>query len=503
MAPATRFAVDAVSTELVGVCIATALIVALRVLLPPSGRHLLRQPIVFLALHILARAPERLVPPDTQLGHSLSLASAVFLLASLGRSGVLLVLDIILGRRMLRPLPRIVRDIAQGLVFLGVLLAALRMSGVELSSILTTSALLTAVIALSLQETLGNMVAGLAIQVQQPFDVGDWIQFDGELKHIGRVVEINWRATKVITLDDVEVVIPNSTLAKAPITNFTKPTVRSRRSLYFQVPADVPPHLVQETILGALVGSLGVLPDPAPSVVTNGFVEGNVEYWVRFFTDLFHQRDAVDGAARDRVWYALSRKNIALAAPNRYVRRVEVSSSAEIVKEQSRIRVRAEALRSVDFLRELSEPRLQALAEKSRIHHYAQGETIVRSGERTAEMFILESGEASVRIDHPKPRELALLQAGSFFGEMALMTGEPRNATVIAARPCALIVIDDGAMRTLLESAPEMAGHVSQVIAERQAIRASDADEWAEQPRESVEERSSALLGRIKHFFAL
>jgi small-conductance mechanosensitive channel/CRP-like cAMP-binding protein len=491
------------SSDLVGVSVALALIVALRVLLPASGRHLLRQPTVFLALHVVARVAQRLLPAHTELGRSLSLVSAVFVLASVGRSGVLLVLDIILGRRMVRPLPRIVRDIAQGLVYLAVLLAALRMSGVELSSILTTSALLTAVVALSLQETLGNMVAGLAIQVQQPFDVGDWIQFDGELKHIGRVVEINWRATKVLTLDDVEVVVPNSTLAKAPITNFTKPAVHSRRSLYFPVPADVPPHLVQETILDALVGSYGVLPEPPPSVVTNAFVDGNVEYWVRFFTDLFHQRDIVDGKARDRIWYALSRTNIALAAPNRYVRRVEVSSSAQALKDESRTRVRAEALRNVDFLRDLSEERLHELATKSRIHLFAQGETVVRTGERTAEMFIVESGEASVRIEHSKPREVAVLRAGSFFGEMALMTGEPRNATVVAARPCALIVVDDDAMRSLLESTPELAGHVSQVIAERQAALTSDATELDDQPRESIEARSSALLARIKDFFAL
>ena len=188
----------------------------------------------------------------------------VLLFASLGRSLVLLVLDVILGRRMHRPPPRIVRDLAQGLVWIVVVLVTMRMAGVEPGSLLTTSALLTAAIALSLQETLGNLMAGLSVQVQRPFDVGDWIAFDSDQKHIGRVIEINWRATKVITLDEVEVTVPNGTLAKASIVNYTKPTPVSRRSLYVYTPGDVPPHVVQRAILEALPGSFGVAPSPRP-----------------------------------------------------------------------------------------------------------------------------------------------------------------------------------------------------------------------------------------------
>ena len=90
---------------------------------------------------------------------------------------------------------------------------------------------MTAVIGLSLQETLGNLVAGLAIQIQRPFDVGDWVQLEPDPKRIGRVVEINWRATKVITLEQVEVIVPNGMLAKAPIVNYSKPSPVVRRSL--------------------------------------------------------------------------------------------------------------------------------------------------------------------------------------------------------------------------------------------------------------------------------
>jgi small-conductance mechanosensitive channel/CRP-like cAMP-binding protein len=493
------------SAESLGLCIAVSLVAVLYPLLPRQARGQLRQPVLLLALHLGTLVAARALPEGAGAEKPLSLLSLTFLLASIGRSSVLLVLDVVLGRRMVRPLPRIIRDLTQGIVYVVVLLLALRSAGVEPGSLLTTSALLTAVIALSLQETLGNMVAGLAIQVQHPFDVDDWIQFDSEPKHIGRVIEINWRATKIITLDEVEVVIPNATLAKAAITNFTKPTLSSRRSLYVQVPAHVPPHVVHRVILDALTGSFGVLREPSPSVVTNALVDpnGNIEYWVRFFTDQFHKRDGVDGTARDRIWYALSRAGISLGLPNRSVRLLETVSAA--AETEARLKKHEEALRQVDFLGVLSDEQRRMLATQSEIRFYIEGEVIVHQGDQSAQMFIVDSGEVAVERKRNGPSgnlELARLGQGKFFGEMALMTGEPRAATVRALDTTSLIAIDHRAFRSVLESAPDLATLISRVIAERQAVLAGR-DAVSDDGPVSVEERSSLLLGRIRKFFAL
>jgi len=477
----------------------------LGLLLPPRARRSLRQPILFVALHLGLRGLVTVLPEDASARRVFSFAAVAFLLAAIGRSTVLLILDVILGRRLARPLPQIVTDITLGLVYTAVLLTALREAGVEPGSILTTSALLTAAVALSLQETLGNMVAGLAIQVQRPFDVGDWIQFDPEPKHIGKVLEINWRATKVITLDEVEVIVPNATLAKAAITNFTKPTAVSRRSLYVQVPADVPPLDVQRAILEALESSFGLLGEPAPSVVTNGFVDGNVEYWVRFFTDRFDKRDGVDGAARDRIWYALSRRGISVASPKRAVALREISPESLAREEASRVGERDELLRRVDFLGALSDDQRRTLAGKSTLRLYADGETVVRQGDDSAEMFIVEAGSVVVtrrRADLDDEVELAKLGPGMFFGEMALVAGEGRTATVRALTPCSMLVLDRDALRGVLAAAPHLAEHISRVIAERQA-QGSEVDGARSGERVSTDERSSLLLGRIRRFFSL
>jgi small-conductance mechanosensitive channel len=498
---------DLVTSETVGIAVALALVAIVRLFLPSSTRALLRTPIALLVLHLLARALLLVLTPGELAARITTLTAVVLLFASIGRSGFLLAIDVIVDPRLARPLPRIFRDIIQGVVYVVLLLVALRSVGVEPGSILTTSALLTAAIALSLQETLGNLVAGLAIQAQRPFDVDDWIQFDADPKHIGRVLEINWRATKVLTLDDVEVVVPNATLAKAPITNFTKPTAASRRSLYIQVPPDTPPHVVRAAILGALPGAFGVVEKPPPSVVLNAFVDGNNEYWVRFHTDRFHERDGVDSAARERIWYAFARAGIPPAPPGRAVKLEEISHDTREREAKVQAERRAGALAAVDFLTVLSPDQRQNLADASRIHVFGAGETVVKQGDASAEMFIVHSGSVVVVRERsnggpPGAIEVARLGPGEFFGEMALMTGEPRTATVRTTSPSTLIGVDHEALKAVLESAPELADRISRSIAERQEAMSSRTA-IVDDAGANVEERSSLILGRIKRFFAL
>src|SRR5690606_81842 len=154
---------------------------------------------------------------------------------------------------------------------------------VEPGSLLATSALLTAVLGLSLQDTLGNMFAGLAIQAERPFELGDWIQYDSTTEHIGEVTEINWRATRLLTLDRVLITVPNGSLAKSSIRNFSRPQPVTRRSTTIWAPYNVSPHRVQRALTQAAQETPGVLAEPPASVITRAFSERGVEYSVRYF----------------------------------------------------------------------------------------------------------------------------------------------------------------------------------------------------------------------------
>jgi small-conductance mechanosensitive channel/CRP-like cAMP-binding protein len=494
---------DVLRADLAGVLLAAALILALRLALPRDPGRLARQPIALLAVHLVALAFYRLVPAGEPVRRLLGPLALLLLLLSIARSAVLLVVDVLVGRRLGRPLPRIFRDIIQGLVYVTIGLATLHAAGVEPGSLLTTSALLTAVIGLSLQETLGNLFAGLAIQAQRPFEVGDWIQFDGEQKNIGRVVEINWRATTVITLDEVEVIVPNAALAKTPIRNFTRPSAASRRSIFVYAPYEIAPTEVHRVILAAVEGAPGVLADPAPSVVTNQFGEYGIEYWVRFFTTEFHRRDGVDGGVRDRVWYALRRAKVEIPYPHRTLEVHQITEESHAKAEERDLAERERALRCVDILAILDAPDQRALASRSEQRLYAQGEVIVRQGDASAELYVVEKGEVVVSVERGAGEAVvARIGPGHFFGEMALLTGDRRQATVRAASSCQLLAVGPEALKATLARAPELAERFSAILSERQAQLVASApseDARKSDPRESRE----LILAKIRRFFAL
>jgi small-conductance mechanosensitive channel len=189
-------------------------------------------------------------------------------------------------------------------VYLFVALVALRSIDVEPGSILTTSALLTAVAGLAMQDTLGNLVSGLALQMQRPFDVGDWIEVEGS-QHAGRVMEVTWRATTVMTADHVEVSLPNAMLARAAIRNHSRPSATTRRRAVVAVPYGVDPAEVHAALLRAADGIPGVLTSPPPLARTRSLADSQIEYELLYFIDDFGEAARIDGTVLDRVYDSL------------------------------------------------------------------------------------------------------------------------------------------------------------------------------------------------------
>ncbi len=496
---------DAMSFGGAGIALAAVLVIVLRLALPKRERRLMRQPLVFLALHLMVVLGRAVIPAGSPGDRLVGLTALLFLLFSIGRSVFLLVVDVLLGRRFTKPLPKIFRDILQALVYAAAVLITLRASGIDPGSLLATSALLTAVLGLSMQDTLGNLFAGLSIQAQHPFEVGDWIQFDENPKLVGKVLEINWRATRMITLDQVEVIIPNGPLAKAPIRNFTKPTPIARLSLNATVAYHVSPNRVHAILLEAAASVKGVLQEPAPSVVTADFADSGIDYQVRFFTADYGGREGILAAVRDRIWYALHRAEIEFALPRRIIDTHHIDDASRSRSDVQRLETRERALRSVDFLATLPGPSLRRLAELTRTRLYSSGELVLRQGEGGAEFFIVLCGAVSVVLGgaHQATVEIARLGPGSFFGEMSLVTGEPRTATVRTSEESQLLVIDKASFQEVLASVPEVIERISQVLAARQEQLEAASDAITRDRTKSLHERSGILLARIREFFSM
>jgi small-conductance mechanosensitive channel len=488
-----------------GFVFALALALAARLVLPEHEKKYVRGPLILLLVYVASVATRAALPKGSVAQEPLGLIGLFVLLCSIGRSGFLLIVFAALARRFAFPLPKIVQDIIQLAIYLAIALFTLRAAGVQPGSLLATSALLTAVIGLSLQDTLGNLFAGLAIQAQRPFEVGDWIQFDDKRDHVGRVVEINWRATRVVTLDHVEVTVPNATLAKAPIVNYTKPTPIARRTVIVVAPNAQAPGTVKKLLIDALQGIPGVLLTPEPDVILSDYTDRGAEYSVRFFISEFDRRERIGAQVRERLWYALRRGGVPIPLPGRLVDLREMSPEREERERAHQATERERALKQVDFLCVLPEDALRELALRVKTRLYSEGETIIRQGEVGHELFIVQNGEVCVVLDRNgnSEVEIASLGPGKFFGEMSLMTGEPRRATVRARSECEVLVVGKAEFQDILAHHETLLSQISEVLATRDEALASERPPAGEDKGTVQSARGQVLLHRIREFFSL
>ncbi|MFO0658356.1 MAG: mechanosensitive ion channel family protein, partial [Polyangiaceae bacterium] len=384
---------------------------------------------------------------------------------SVARTVMVTTIDVAMARGAGLPINQLARDVIHSVVYALTSITAMRAAGLPPSSILTTGTVVTAIVGLALQETLGNLAAGISIQLEKPIAKGDWIRID-KSDPIGRVIEANWRAVTIQMDDRAVFVIPNSIFSKTPFTNYSRPGGSMRRNLYITIPHEFSPTVVHEALLAACEGVEHVVKDPKPSVVTWAVTDQGITYWLRFFIDDFSQRDSLFGTVTTRVWYQLHRAKIPFATPiqQQFVRKVSPRRQAEEAREV--VEDRRLAIDGVDFLAPLPESAKQALAEHGHRKLYAPGEIIVARNSTQREFFMVRSGAVALQVNK---NTLDTLGPGDCFGEMALLTGSAQPTSVIATCETQVLVIDEPLFRGVLKANPKVADEISKILAERQA----------------------------------
>ena len=406
--------------------------------------------------------------------------------------------------RLGKPLPRIIEDLAIIAVYAVYGLSQLRHAGVDLTGILATSAIITAVLAFAMQDTLGNILGGLAIQLDNSVRVGDWIQIDSLS---GRVVDIRWRSTAVETRDWETVVVPNSFLMKNRFTIIGRregAPLQWRRSLQFMVDPAVPPArviaLIDEEMREIMIAN--VARAPAPSCVLLEFAHGNLLYELRYFlTDLLED-EFTDSAVRVHLFASLQRAGLRVAEEQRTVHAIAKDvAHAESVR-QREIQRRLVMLRQVDLLAPLSDDEKKFVAERLQYAPFARGDVVTKQGNTAHWLYILAFGEAEVLYEPPggAPQVVGVVRAGEFFGEMALLNGEARSATVTAKTDVECYRLDRASFQALLAARPEIASEVKRIVGSRKPDLEQARDAFAHVP-ESLEEKKTRLLTRIGRFF--
>ena len=339
-------------------------------------------------------------------------------------------------------LPTAIPNIVQDAVIVGLFVLAGTLLMQE--KFLTTSAVGAVVVGFALQDTLGNAFSGLAIQVEKPFHVGQWIRV-GE--HVGRVEEITWRATKLRTKATNFVIVPNSTIAKEAIVNYAEPVIPTRLEVEVGASYEATPELVKTALRESLANAALVLQKPAPDALLVDFGASAITYRVRFWIEDFaRDQDACD-QVRTNIFYSFKRHGIEIPYP------IQVEYSRDWAP------ARAPGL-TAEFAALLgSSPLFCALDENDRLacaalgdeRLYTKGETIVREGDAGGSMFVIVSGQADVVIAGGLVRSLGV---GDFFGEMSMLTGERRAATVVAAQACRLMELKSDAFRSFVIAKP-------------------------------------------------
>ena len=404
--------------------------------------------------------------------------------------------------------PRIARDLLIAVGYLGVGFALLSRAGLSISGLVTTSAVLTAVIGFSLQDTLGNIMGGLALQTDKSIRVGDWIKVD---QNVGRVTEIRWRHTAIETRNWETVIIPNGFLMKAQVTVLGRrmdQAVQLRRWIYFNVDFRTSPAEVIQTVMDALpVEPIeGVAAEPKLNCIFYEFKESYAVYAVRYWlTDLAND-DPTDSAVRTRIYFALKRANIPLSIPAQSVFVTEDNETRKVFKSGQEINHRLAMLNRVELFHNLTDPEKRSLAEHMRTAPFAKGEAMTRQGSEAHWLYILTKGsaEVDVQVDGAPRRAIAILHAGDFFGEMSLMTGAKRSATIIAREDSECYRLDKEAFHEILHQRPELAEQLSHLLAHRQVeLEVAREGLGAEARQTRVKHAQGDILARIKDFFSL
>ena len=382
-------------------------------------------------------------------------------------AGSLLVFDVALRRRHI---PRILQDLVQGIAYFIVAAIVLTRSDVDVTRVFTASVLTTAVLGLALQDTLGNVMAGLALQLERDFEVGDWINVgDRASPLVGRIREVRWRATTITTKNGDLMLIPNSAITRAMITNFSRPTSAHRQWVNVRVHFRHPPARVREVIVDAVRALSFVRAEPAPDCILLEFTEDACTYACRYCIDEVQRDDMLDSDVRSAIWYALHRAGMEIPFPSRNINVTEMNEDRVQRKLDEEYAQRVDALARVDVFRALDAEKIDKLARRLRHVVFGPGEVILRQGDPGDSLYVVRGGTVVVQIGVlGASKEIARLGDGQFFGEMSLMTGESRTATVVAKTDVECYVVEKEAFGEIVQEKPELAGIISDILSRRQ-----------------------------------
>jgi small-conductance mechanosensitive channel len=359
---------------------------------------------------------------------------------------------------------RLAHDLLAGVVYLAALFAIVGyVFDLSIQGMLATSGVIAIILGLALQSTLGDVFSGIVLSFSRPYRPGDWINIDGGTE--GRVIEMNWRATHILTGRRDLAILPNSSIAKSKIVNVSSPSGIHGITLTVGTDSNTPPSLSVEVFQRAVLNCCTIMPAPAPAIAIKGIRGGATEYEITFFVEELAASTQAQNELLDVIYRHLAAEGIGLASPsNELWRPVEAPMAAS--------RTRSErVLDLVEFFRPLPPAERSAIAAKLRPRLHEQGDTLLEPRTLLQSLFIVGSGVLSVADDGGEAgTEIVRLGPGDHFGEISILTGSASAVKITALTAASVYELTNEELAPILEAMPEASRALSRAVAQRQAI---------------------------------
>jgi len=366
---------------------------------------------------------------------------------------------------------------------------------VPLAPLFTGSTILGIVVGLALQDTLGNLFSGIAIQADQSFQVGDTVIIGD--RGFGEVESVSWRGVKIRTYQNKLLVMSNSVIGKEIIEIAPKGNLNARIVRFNTVYTTSPAKVIQ-TVREVVRQVENVSPKRRPKVRIWNLGDNGIDWEVKYWVTDYRRFNDTDAKIRERIWYAFQREGFDFAYPTRTIYTAkQTDDSDNYVETADEI---CERINNVSIFAPLSTDETKKIAAGARLRVFAPGEPIIREGQRGETMYIIHRGSVNVQItDGGNKKIINTLSIGDFFGEMSLFTGEPRTADVVADAETKVIEIQPSVLKPILESNPELVKIISEIIEERRELLVEDVEEASAAP----DPDSKGVIRSIRSFFGL
>ncbi|MBJ48255.1 MAG: hypothetical protein CMG59_03660 [Candidatus Marinimicrobia bacterium] len=366
------------------------------------------------------------------------------------------------------------------------------------TSILVSTGLFATVIGFAMKDFIADVINGISLSIERPYNIGDWIEIENG-KYLGKVIDITWRTTRLLSRNDSMIVVPNNRCGNMIIHNFSKPGEVYSSNYWISINSTLPPNLVQRQLLHGMQTVKNIVKDPAPRAyladATSEPFKYNIRVWWKSYEFSYFGRDHLFKSVTE---------SLAKVGISQTSLQWQVSKRGQLDQIQLKNVTYYDQVQKVDIFQNFSETDINLLISNSLIRTFDPNESIVNEKEDGDSLFLIISGNARVSIQKDGSEiKLGLLSPGDTFGEFSLLTGDKRSATVKAINHLECMEIPREALKSIIEKDPNLIDELSSTMARRQESNKNISEKNKKlSPKEIFDYYKSEFDKKIKKFFS-